>query len=150
MRAINSRINDLYICPTKYYFRFIFLVGYTLFLTWDKKRVLLSVLKNYKKYSQGSTAIHLKCYSATDWWKIRRRIKSLKKFWRHKNEGWGEKEWEKTLKNRWIIPHFYLIFYLQTYISHVNLVYVVYREALFVHIHICCVWLCIYYTNIFA
>ena len=27
-----SRINDLFICPPKYYFRFISLIGYTLFL----------------------------------------------------------------------------------------------------------------------
>ena len=35
--------------------------------------------------------------------------KSLKKnFWRHKNKGWGEEEWErKPLKKGWIIPHFY-------------------------------------------
>ena len=31
-----------------------------------------------------------------------------KKSWRHKNEGWGEEDWErKLLKRRWIIPHFY-------------------------------------------
>ena len=31
-----------------------------------------------------------------------------KKFWCHKNEGWGEAKWErKLLKKRWIISHFY-------------------------------------------
>ena len=49
--------------------------------------------------------IHLSIYHTIPY---RRRRKSLKKFWRHKNEKWGEEEWErKSLKKRWIIPQFY-------------------------------------------